>query len=339
MSSRLGLVLVLALGFGQARTAFAQAASPEVTGADPTRDTKAQAIQFFDRAKALHDVQKFEEACPLFEESLRLDFGLGTLLWLSDCQEQIGRTASAWAGFTEAAELAANRGERDRAKIATERAAKLEPSLSYLKIELSAEHSALGTKLERNGVPISALTGLDALAVDPGDQEIVAKAPGYEPAKVTVHVGKGPAVIPVVIPPLKKAAEVVTPDRGAGIDGDAMRIAGVVVGASGLVGLGLGTGFGIDAIKTYDDALATCANGVPTQCTNEGVALQEDAQRSALVSTITFAVGGTLLAGGALLYFLAPSSSEDEEPAKVSFGLQGLSVGPSGAFLTMGGVL
>ncbi len=339
MSKRATFLFATLLVLGSARLAEAQQASeasPEVGGADPTRDTKAQAIQFFERAKTFHDSGKFADACPLFEESLRLDFGLGTLLWLSDCQEQIGRTASAWAGFKEAAELAANRGEKDRAKIASERAAKLEPSLSYLKVELSAEHAAIGTKLKRNGVAISALTGLDSLAVDPGDQEILAEAPGYKPAKITVTVGKGPSVIPVVVPPLEKAPDVVAPERGSTIDGDAVRISGVIVGGAGLVGLGLGTGFGIHAIKTYDDALATCVNADPTQCTGEGVALQEDAQRSALISTITFAVGGTLLAGGALLYFLAPSG--DPEPRGVTFGLQQVSIGPSEAFLSLGGV-
>lgn len=319
-----------------AGTAFAQAPSdsPEVNGAEPTRDTKANAIQFFNRAKDLHEAGKFSEACPLFEESLRLDFGLGALLYLSDCQEQIGRTASAWAGFKEASELAARSGQKERAAIAADRAAKLEPTLSYLRIELAPEHAETKTRLLRNGAAISALLSLDALAVDPGVQEIIAEADGYKPFKTSIEVPKGTGTTTLKIPALEKAPVVAAPQEASGIDGDSMRIAGVVVGGGGLVGIAIGTGFGIDAIKTYDAALATCEGGAPNRCTDEGIALQESAKQSALISTISFAVGGTLVAGGALLYFLAPAS----EPAPAVM-LRDFRVGSDGAYLSLGGVL
>lgn len=302
-----------------------------MSGAEPTRDTKANAIQFFERAQALAEAGKFSEACPLFEESLRLDFGLGTLLYLSDCQEQIGKTASAWAGFKEAADLAANRGEKDRALIASNRAAKLEPTLSYVKLELAPEHANVGTILKRNGQPIKGFTEIGTLAVDPGQQEFLAEAPGYKPLTVRVEIPKGPATITVSIPALEKAPVALSSDASSGIDGNAMKIGGVVVAGTGLVGLAVGTGFGIDAIKTYDDALATCENEVPTACTQSGVVLQQDASRSALVSTVSFVVGGALLGGGALLYFLAP-----DDQGKV-VGVTGLQLGADGAFLEVGG--
>jgi tetratricopeptide (TPR) repeat protein len=313
-----------------APTALHAQQAAEVSGAEPTRDTQANAIQFYERAQALAEAGKYAEACPLYEESLRLDFGLGTLLYLSDCQEQIGKTASAWAGFKEAADLAANRGEKDRSVAASKRAAKLEPMLSYVKLELAPEHANIGTILKRNGQPIKGFTEIGTLAVDPGPQEFVAEAPGYKPLTVKIEVPKGPATVSVEIPALEKAPVVVAPDTASGIDGDAMKIGGIVASGAGLVGLAIGTGFGIDAIKTYDAALATCVNEVPTACTQSGVVLQQDASRSALVSTVTFVVGGALLGGGALLYFLAP----DED---TSVGVTSLRVGADGAFLAVGG--
>jgi tetratricopeptide (TPR) repeat protein len=316
---------------GLAPTSVHAQQGAEVSGAEPTRDTQANAIQFYERAQALASAGNYAEACPLYEESLRLDFGLGTLLYLSDCQEQIGKTASAWAGFKEAADLAANRGEKDRSVAASKRAAKLEPLLSYVKLELAPEHANIGTILKRNGQPIKGFTEIGTLAVDPGQQEFLAEAPGYKPLTVKVEVPKGPATVTVAIPALERAPVQVVPDAPSAIDGRAMKIGGVVAAGTGLVGLAVGTGFGIDAIKTYDAALATCENEVPTACTPSGVVLQGDASRSALVSTVSFVIGGALLGGGALLYFLAP----DEDTTTV--GVTGLWLGDDGAFLAVGG--
>src|SRR6185436_7071846 len=46
----------------------------------------------------------FASACPKLEESLRLDPATGTLVNLADCEEQIGRTASAWQHWRAAAD-------------------------------------------------------------------------------------------------------------------------------------------------------------------------------------------------------------------------------------------
>jgi hypothetical protein len=74
----------------------------------------------FEQGKALVERGNFPDACPKFAESLRLDPGLGTMLWLADCLENNGQTASAWAQFKEAAAAAAL--SRDpREKIARER--------------------------------------------------------------------------------------------------------------------------------------------------------------------------------------------------------------------------
>src|SRR5207245_4895145 len=89
------------------------------------------------KGKKLRAEGKVAEACPKFAESNRLDAGIGTMLYLADCYEKSGQTASAWAQFREVASLAARQGD-PREKIARERVARLEPKLSKLSVSVSA---------------------------------------------------------------------------------------------------------------------------------------------------------------------------------------------------------
>lgn len=309
----------------------------EVRPIDPvTRDAKATAETLFLRGQKLHEAGNFEQACPLFEESLKLDFGIGTLLFLSDCQEQVGKTASAWAGFREAETLARTKGQDEREKIARGRAAALMPKLATLRIQVDDANKSIGISIKRNGVAIGEPSWGEALPVDPGTQKLEAIAPGFEAWTGVIEIPLGPGQSETSVPALKKGkvVEKVDTPAGASVNGDAMRIAGLTVGGAGLVGVVLGAAFGIDAIKTYDAALATCENENPTLCTFEGVGLQRDASRSALVSTVAISVGAAALAGGVLLYFLAPANEPAASVPKV-----GAWVDANGAFFSLGGAL
>ena len=66
--------------------------------ADPAGDL-ARAESLFRSAKGIRDAGLYKDACPLFEESSRLEAGIGVLLYLGDCGDNVGRTASAWTGF------------------------------------------------------------------------------------------------------------------------------------------------------------------------------------------------------------------------------------------------
>src|SRR3954468_23197031 len=89
----LSAVVTLACG---ARLAHADAG-----GSDPTA-----AIQLYDAAIKLTKTGDYAGACPKFAESERLDPQLGTLLHLADCFEKVGKTASAWARWKDAIDVA-----------------------------------------------------------------------------------------------------------------------------------------------------------------------------------------------------------------------------------------
>src|SRR5471032_2545697 len=95
--------------------------------AQANASSQAAAEALFDEGVKQMKVGNFTVGCPTLEESERVDPGVGTLLYLGECYEKLGRTASAWATFREAASLAASSGESGREKVAVERAARLEP--------------------------------------------------------------------------------------------------------------------------------------------------------------------------------------------------------------------
>ena len=89
---------------------------------------KAAAQALFDEAIKLIGSRSYGEACPKLEESERLDPAMGTRFQLAQCYEAVGRTASAWAGFLELADLARAAGQEAREKTARQRAAEEEAS-------------------------------------------------------------------------------------------------------------------------------------------------------------------------------------------------------------------
>ena len=54
----------------------------------------AAARALFTEGRTLMEAERFDEACPKLEESLRLDQGIGTQFNLAHCWEKQGRTAS-----------------------------------------------------------------------------------------------------------------------------------------------------------------------------------------------------------------------------------------------------
>jgi len=66
---------------------------------NPSADVAA-AQALFERGRALMAQRRVAQACPLFEESQRLDAGIGTQYNLANCYEAMGRFASAYTTAT-----------------------------------------------------------------------------------------------------------------------------------------------------------------------------------------------------------------------------------------------
>jgi hypothetical protein len=302
---------------------------------------RAAAEALFNQGRELMTAGKFVEACPKFEASQQLDPGLGTMLNLAECYEKTGRTASAWAEYREAIPLARASGSKARQDLATERAQALQERLSTLTIRaMSGEDSNAHLEIRRDGVALQEAELGAPIPVDPGEHVIEAVAPGKQPWSHKVQVGPNAAKVAVEVPALKPSTDGAAPppaaapatgaaasttappaDAAPSDTGSARRTTGLILGGAGVVGIGVGAFFGIQASSKWSDAKGKCSD-YPYGCNEDATDLRSSAHSAATVSTVGFIAGGALLAAGAVLYFTAPKRDS------VALG-----IGPSSAYV------
>jgi hypothetical protein len=165
------------------------------------------------------------------------------------------------------------------------------------------------------------------IPVDPGEHVIEATAPGKKPWSSKIQVGSDAAKVAVDIPKLEAhggdtapppvAAPATTTTTVSGPPADkpasswsGQKTAAVVTAGAGVVGIGIGAFFGLQASSKWDDAKAACTS-YPKGCDNHAADLGKTAKENATISNIGFIAGGALLAAGAVLYFTAPSKKEN----------------------------
>ena len=299
---------------------LAALAAPATARADAANTAAAQAL--FEEAKGLAAKEQFAAACPKFAESQRLDPAAGTLLHLGNCYEKVGKTASAWATFLDAAASAKQQSRAEWEKLARTRAAALEPKLSRLTI--TASGAVTGLEIKRDGVVVTQASLGTALPVDPGEHAIEASAPGYTAFATKVVVGPNADKKEVAVPALAPAPKDPGPAAGGAAagtppagpppppredSGSGTKTIGLVVAGVGVAGIALGSVTGLMAMSANDDAKKLCP-GDGACASKDGVDKNDKAKTFALVSTVGFVAGGALLAGGAVLWLTAGPSKK-----------------------------
>ena len=276
-------------------------------------EDKAAAATLFDQGVALMEKKDYPAACAKFKESLAASSGLGTMLYLADCYEQRGLTASAWAQFRQAAALAAEKKD-PREKVARKRVEAVEPKLAYLTIRV--KEKALGLAVVRDDATTSEASWGVPVPVDPGPHTIIAKATGKKTWKSDINVTPQ-AKLEVMVPPLENAPvapppkDNVSPQPPADDStGDSQRLIGLVVGGAGVVGLGVGGFFGLRAQSKLDASNSDNHCRPPNDiCDATGLQLRDEAGTAATISTVAFIAGAALVIGGVVLYLTAPKGS------------------------------
>jgi hypothetical protein len=309
MGSRALGVFALMLGLGATVPARAQA---------PRSDQdKALATTLFEEGRTLLAAGKVSEACRKLEESRRLDPLPGTVLNLAACHEQEGLTASAMAEFREARALAERDHRDDRVAYADEHIKALEPRLSTLVIAVgtAVDLPELGVKLD--GVALGRAAWGTRIPVDPGTHVVEATAPNKQTRRVEVLVGKNadaqtatlapledapapPPPPPVVAPPppVTPVPLPEAPPPSAGLS--TRRTLALASLGAGVVGIGLGSYFGLTAISKHNDPAGVCPQNA-TDCSAQKT-LNDQAGFNADAATVSFAVALVAVGVGAFLW-------------------------------------
>lgn len=305
----LGLLAALSLG---AATWCGDACAQE------KRDPVAADYLFREARKAAR-AGDYAKACPLFVDSLRLDPGTGVLMNLADCEEHLGKVASAWEHWREALDTLHGKNDK-RASLAKRKIATLEKRLPRLTLRLDPG-APPDTRVERDGLEIGGSAIGLPVPVDPGTHKIIVRAPRHEDRTYTIALHEAQVAEQSVSPGADG------PDRSASTtpssftssfsndpnappppppppSGGAARVVGYGLVGVGIVGLGVGAVAGLVALDKKNTVQQHCqadpAGGVG--CSDQtGLDAAATGRTMSTVSTIGFAAGAASVAVGVVL--------------------------------------
>lgn len=170
-----------------------------------------------------------------------------------------------------------------------------------------------------DGTPVTATEGA-AMTVEPGAHEFTFEVPNEKPVvrtfilkegekarreKVTIGEAPPPPVAPPVQPQQPPPVTPQEPER----DGSGQRLGAVIGSIVGLAAVGVGAIFGVKAIGDSSDQKDKCK--ATDNCADRSAALKshDSASSAATLSTVFMISGGVIVAGAAVVYFLAPRKS------------------------------
>jgi hypothetical protein len=302
--------------FGHAAAALSLVTLAVEPRASAQVEDPATSRALFDEGRRLAASGKYELACPKFEAARKLYTSAGVLLNLADCYDKIGRTASAWTTFGEAASVASRVQRPDDAVEARRRQAVLEPGLVHVSIRVPHEVAGFTLTLDDLEVPPAAWN--EPVPVDPAAHELRAQAPGCRPWTMSVSVSAQDGNRTIDVPELVSIqflqpaavieAKPTSAETGAigppaaRSNGNGQRVAGFLVGGAGGATLAVGAILGLVA-KAQDSAaeLETGKSRHPDSVS---------AVNLGNVATVVSAVGGVVIAAGAVIWLTAPTGPQ-----------------------------
>ena len=295
-----------------------------------------RADQLFKKGKKLLAEKKYAEACLAFEESDRLDPGIGAKLNVAKCYQEWGKLATAWRWFSEAEQMAKDTKD-DRAGKIHALAEELDPSIPRLTVKVARDADTSGVVIKLDGAPfeISAL-GTER-RVDPGPHQVDYTVGGATRNKVVPIERGGSSEITLDLPKKSRVPAKSDVEPPVAADNEAVRKRRLIgLGISGGGGLAMGIA-GIVTLRArgdYQHAISAHCRGATDMCDAVGLAATHSARRRANIAT-GITIGGLAAVGGGLyLYFTASKAAAHGEEHALYLAP---SVGGDGTGVVFGG--
>jgi len=327
-----------------------------VASADKDKD-KADAL--FKQGKKLMAEKKFSDACQAFEQSYKLDPGIGGELNIARCYEEWGKLGRAYRAYKAADQQAKDAQDSREPKIHDLLEA-LDARVPRLTLRVPDSANTDGVTVTIDGATVDPSGFNQAQLVDPGPHVIEYQAPGGAKKKRVVPVERGGNTeialdLPSKTKPQQPDGKPDKPDRGDKSDkpdkpdkadrpnepteqsqpGHGQRVAGIVIGSAGVVAMVVSGVVSLSARSSYSSALSADCNHMTNDCDPAGLTATHDARHDANIGTAVMIGGVALVGAGVVVYLLAPHAMSTTEHALYVVP----SVGPSGGGIALGGRL
>jgi hypothetical protein len=314
--------------------------------APPSEDQVEAGRDLYRQARELQQQGKLKEALERSLEAYRVAPTPVTAVLTALLLEGAGRLVEARETARSVTGLPISPRETDKGREARQQAAVIGASLD-----------ARIPKVAVAGQPPGAVVLLDGRAmgsdpgswrgVDPGTHALVVRIGDRTCTSVHLTLGEGeertidlhdvaascptepPVPIPVLPPAHPAPAPVANgtapvrqpqlPAVSSDDDGHAWRVGGVLLGAAGVVALGIGSVVALAAKSDYDSVAGECPS---IGCNQDGYDTRNDARTRGDIATVVIGVGAAAVVGGALMWWLSPRP------------LEHVSVGPGGVTVT-----
>jgi hypothetical protein len=189
-----------------------------------------------------------------------------------------------------------------------------------------------------DGVRVTSTLDGTSFPIDPGSHSVSFEAAGMVPLTRTVVLTEGDrgrregvVLVPVVV----TAAVPAAPAVKAGTGWSTGSVVGLTLGASGVLGLAVGSIFGALAMSEKARVASLCGVTCDASAHAEALTAHTNGLTDATVATIGFVAGGALLAGGGVA--ILAGRRADRAPRSASWFSVGPTLGASGTGLVLRG--
>jgi hypothetical protein len=189
------------------------------------------------------------------------------------------------------------------ARAAEDHLAALQPKVPHLAIRLTELLPETKVLVDDHLV---ALDALGDIAIDPGDHVVVVSAPGRLPHRATLGIAPAERKA-IVVPALARSVTVTSSRRRIG------QIAAITGGAAFGTSIGLAL-YGLHLHnQQFDQRNCAHRDKLPDSCNGPGQSNNERARTYGNVATVVGGLGLAVGAAGAVLWYLAPRSSQSTD--------------------------